>query len=207
MIKFDTLFKRGKDGKVIPEINPVCSWVLGTENGLMTIKLDGITVRPRWVAEAGTAGWRIDKFDKRLDAWITCDATLQENKPIWEAWQKLDFKNDGVYVVYGRDIKGNPHNLADNLMIKIQPVDYNLIVAKGKSKIRRGPGQTAQLMYNEILDEFLESPEIEGLVFHLEDTGMGLKFAAKITKADYGLPWPEPKVVIDMQTSNVIPSV
>lgn len=205
MIKFDTLFKRGADGKVIPEINPPCTWVLSTDNGLMTIKLDGVTIQPQWCSGPGPAHWNIRV--KEGNDWRLSEPGSQQDKTIWMAWQMADFKGDGIYVVYGKDFKGNPHNMTCNQMIKVMPVDHNLIIARGKSKITRGVGQTEKRLYDQILDEFTESPEIEGLMFHLEDQQMNLIAGASITKKDFGLDWPAPKITIDMSTSNVIPAV
>lgn len=213
MVKFDDVFKRGADGRVIPEITPEAQWILSTDNGLMTIKIDGICVRAYWQLPQGNTataennwGWVLERKLKD-GGWAKTNPTNPHDAPIYTAWKNMEIRQDGIFEVYGKDIKGNPHNLSDNFMIRIIPVEYSLIVAKGVSRIYRGPAQTARGLYDTIKAEFLESPDIEGLVFHLEDVGMKLKSAARVTKKDFGMPWPEPKVTIDMSTSNIIPAV
>ena len=67
----------------------------------------------------------------------------------------------------------------------------------------RGYGITAKMFYDSILAELTESQEIEGLVFHLEESGgMKLKAGAKIERRDYGLPWPAPKSNVDIVVVN-----
>ncbi len=183
MMTVPKLFRTDAHGQAIPMITEGCEWVLSTDNGIMTIKLDGVQVK----VEFDVNHWKISKAmgDSR---WM---ATHRDDQPeIWRAFENLDVKNIGVYEVYGKGINGNPHEISDTFMIKVFPVDYTLIVAKGNTKVLRGPTQTVKMLYDNIKAELMESPEIEGFVFHLEGPEMKLQSACKVRKKDFGIAWP-----------------
>jgi hypothetical protein len=185
MVKIPVMFKRDNNNRVIPELNPECEWILSKDNGLMTIKIDGICVQ---VAYEQGKGWTIDKRMPNGTGWYT---TTQVSDPLlWKAFDAQNAKMSGIFEVYGVGIHGNPHGADGTYMIKIAPVDYTLIVARNNTKVNRGPMYSAQTLFDNIKAELEESPEIEGFVFHLENSDMDLARACKIRRKDYGLPWP-----------------
>lgn len=183
-----TLFQRGADKLVLPTINPLCAWVLNTDAGLMTIKIDGVLVKV--TLESST--WCIYKRMSET-AFMKTNQDDPLDAPLWEAFHAQDVKTNGIFEVYGKTIKNNPYKIDKHFMIKVFPVDYTLIISKYTTKIKRGWGVPVGELFDEIRAELASSPEVEGLVFHLEEaSGLALKGAAKVKRTDFGLPWPAP---------------
>lgn len=184
--KIPSVFVKDSTGKAIPEVNLAALWVLESAQGLMTIKMDGICCR----LTLEDSKWRVGK---RMDDGKFMNIAEDDfiDKRFWDAFHNMDIKSTGIFEAYGKDFKGNPYGLGKNLMVKIQPVDSVLIVPRPDHKIRRGPGVSAKDLFEAVRQELVESPEIEGLVFHLEKTtGMQLEAIAKVKKVDFGLQWP-----------------
>lgn len=184
-----TLFERDDTRKVIPSVRPGCEWVLNSEVGITTIKMDGVLVRV--TLEDGK--WRIAKR-MGADTFMATNREDDLDKPLWEAFDAQDVKSTGMFEVYGKAVRGNPYGIDKNLMIKVFPPDASLIVQKNLTGIRRGPGITPQQLFDMIKKELSESPEIEGLVWHVEGPNLSLVKAAKIKRTDFGLSWPVPVV-------------
>lgn len=192
------LFLRGADKLVTPTINPQCDWVLNSDAGLMTIKIDGVLVKV--TLEGGQ--WCIHKRMSE-SSFMKTNREDTLDAPFWEAFDAQDVKTNGMFEVYGKSIKGNPYGINKNFMIKVFPVDYTLILARHTTRIKRGWGTSVGELFEAIKSELTESPEIEGLVFHYEESnGLSLKAAAKVKRTDFGLPWPVKADIRDMVVVN-----
>lgn len=189
--KIPTLFLKDEKRHALPEINPLCEWVLDSSEGLMSIKMDGICAR----VELIDGKWTVSKrMSEKNFMRINPDDFI--DKHLWEAFNNQDCKSNGIFEAYGKDIKGNPYDMDKNLMIKISPVDFSIVVPRGSTTIKRGFGCTVKELFESVRDELGMSPDIEGLVWHLESpTGMVLQKAAKIKRVDFGFPWPVKAVV------------
>lgn len=197
MLKIPVMFER-QNGLVYPKLAQGCEWIMSGDNGLMTIKIDGICVQVSF--EQGK-GWVISKWNKATSSWQPTNSIT--DALIWKAFEGAEMKTPGIFEVYGEGINGNPHGAAGTFMIKTIPVDYTLIVARNNTKVQRGPMFTVEKLFNDIQAELMESPDIEGFVFHLENGDMELAKACKIRKKDFGIPWPTPKAV-DVKTNETL---
>lgn len=194
LVNIPVLFKRDQNNLVIPELTEGCEWAMVNPTALITIKLDGIAVKSHWNFQQSRYS-----LSKLVDGkWV--ETTIISDPIIWEAWKNNTFKQDAVFEVFGDQVNGNPHNINYTGMVKTQPIIYDLIVKN--PVILRSASMDVQTFYSQIKKELEESPEIEGLVFHLEGLQMRLEKAAKIRKKDFGIPWPAPK-----PDSNVIITV
>ena len=196
-MKIPTVFKADENGLAVPEFNADCEWV-NSEDGLMTIKLDGEQV----MVELQDNKWKIFKLYLGGE-YFELFRSMNSDAPYWKAFDNQDVKSIGKFEVYGKDIKGNPHKINDTYMIKVFPVDMSLIVNRD-----RGPRRSTIIpvgdFFNSVKKELEESPEIEGFVFHLEGQSMTLKKIAKVTKKDFGIAWPPVEKVAETNTTQAL---
>ena len=189
--KIKTLFVKDPTTKlVIPQLNEDMEWVLEGQ-GLMTIKIDGINVKLKRNYAGKITPYKMLKGYAN-NTYVVVSEHDSMDKPIWEAFEALNSKEEGFYEAYGPGINGNPHNAERNLLIKTIPVGGALMVSINAPGLRvnRGPKVTVQELYDSLRAELDESPQIEGLVFHLEQPSMNpIKFA-KIKRRDFGFVWP-----------------
>ena len=200
-MKIQTIFRRDQQtGLVIPEFAYDFSWTLTRINSLMTIMLDGIAVEVNWHTPSGE--WKLDCLptNTRLSRHMVMTNTL-EDIAIKAAFNAMAMKSNGIYLAYGLNINGNPHKLSKSLMLQLQPINYNLVVAANKTLVNRSPNITTQTFYDTLQQELIESPEIKGFVFHLESAQGKCIEIGKIKRTDFGLSWP----AVNMQ-SNIIKS-
>lgn len=185
----------------IPKIKEEFRWVLQDTGSLMTIKIDGIAVR---VTSPVDGQWKIAK---RMTDGSFMPLAMEDFPEVWEAWDNLAYKTDGMYVVYGPKIKGNPQNTTKHLMIKTFPVDSKLIVNRADVKIKRFATITDQEFYNSVVKELSES-NVEGLVFHKEGPGMKLISVCQITRRQLGFIWPKQlnAEIIEASNNQVLPA-
>lgn len=185
-MKIQPLFKYSEHGLVRPELTPGCEWVLEGK-GWISAKLDGITVRV-----AGTSLLkRTTSGNDSTEIYISCKPG--EDDVLIKACGEVVKKPDGIYVIAGPGIRGNPHNLKDVQMVGVYPIDTALIIYSSTGIIR-GTGITVQMLYDSI-QKTLSDPltDAEGVVFHHEQwlggrwIPLGL---AQVTRKDFGLPWP-----------------
>lgn len=199
-----TLFKRHVDHKrVIPQLNEECAWVLAGD-GFITIKIDGI--RCKVSKDPASNEWKLwRKFEAApTGAYILCKKDCPADEPYFEAFDSLSPKTEGIYVAYGPDFKGNPQGADANRLVKIVPIETCLMVPAATTKIRRGATVTVEKLYDSIQSELLDSPEIEGLVFVLEQPSMCPIKWAKIERKDFGYVWPPVKAMSSTISPNLM---
>lgn len=177
MQKIPTMYPRDETKKghpVMPGVKPECAWVEAGE-GIATQKLDGTNVK----VEAGKLFKRQkpkngEPYDEA--AYVEARRDDPSDKYIWEAFDRLVTKWDGIYEAIGPKIQGNPEGFKDHALIRVVPMSDILNLAMAVPRTFEG------------LREFLSTSRIEGVVFHHQDGRL-----AKIKRRDFGLPWPLPR--------------
>jgi len=169
MQKIPTMFERDESVKGHPvkdHIKTECYWVVDGE-GVATHKLDGTNVK----IEAGALYKRQKPASGDYDeaSYVLVDSGEPENKYIWEAFEALDDKQDGIYEALGPKIQGNPEKLARHRLIRVVPFNENFTLNDAPRTF-------------DALKEYLANKDIEGIVFHHPDGRM-----AKLKKRDFGL--------------------
>lgn len=138
--------------------NPECAWVFEGD-GIATRKIDGINVK----IENGVAYERIKPilFDYvEADYGPVVDPVV---KRAVEARQYLD----GIYEVYGEDIRNNKEKVKGQHLVSLIPLDHTLVI------------QDVPRTYRGLMGLF-STTSIEGIVFHRENGAM-----AKIKTSDF----------------------
>lgn len=193
-------------------ITPGCECVLKGET-VATVKLDGSCC---YISPNGTF---YKRYDARVDAngklkkplpegaipccdpdpitghwphWLECDVNKKEDKWFIEAFNNCNFKdivgrkvNRCTLEAIGPHFQGNPYNLEEDIL---EP---------------HGIRRIEELSYKEIsvdlLKEYLETHEIEGIVFwsfEVGEIGRNIRVLrlvepiCKIKRSDFGLKWP-----------------
>ncbi len=207
VVKVQNLFKKDAQGLVIPELaSDDMQWVISVQKMpgqcFQTIKVDGITVKVRW-KEGQKNLWRRTKVDDQ-SIWFLCRRDCVEDAPLWEAYD--NYKNgkadEGTYVAYGPQIKGNPQNADCHLMVKVDPVEHSIIMYNGSGIVRGG---TVQDLYDSLKKELAES-DCEGVVFQYEYPSMKLNAAAQVTRKDFGYEWPLKPSTLPQEALSQAPS-
>ena len=178
------LFKTSEHGLAVPEINKDCKWVLEGK-GFVTAKLDGINVQV-----INGALWKRTANTPEIESYMPADD--MKDKLIFDAYWNTKWRPDGVYEVVGPGVKGNPHKIEVLHMVRVMPLESALIMQG--DLVKRGPGVTVQQLYDSI-HKTLSDPltDAEGIVFQIEEWVNGkfvTRAACKVTKRDFGLPWP-----------------
>lgn len=185
MKKMKTLFDRHFVNHKIVGIDSTpaigCEWVLNGE-GIATRKLDGTCC----LIKDGVLFARFDwKRGRNLpDGAIPCqpqadDITgsfphwipvTDEAKFKWHrlAFTKLDDKADGTFELIGEHFNGNPEKVKSGDIL----VRHGSIILEGVPRTFEG------------IRDFLETHELEGIVFHRENGDM-----CKIKRTDFGFEW------------------
>lgn len=192
MKKIPTMFVRDNKFRATPVLASSCEWVLRDE-GIITIKIDGINVKIEKPHDSNEMKLfrRIKGYDEANGYnYVPCSKDDPSDKWLWEAYDNLKYKSEGYYEAYGPNIQGNPHKADKPSLIKIGPIDAELIVARSTTRIKRGGGVRVEEFFSTIKDELAESPEIEGLVFVVETSGIKPVKWAKIKRKDFGFRWP-----------------
>jgi hypothetical protein len=179
MKKIPTIFKRDLNNlkAVTPEANPDCAWVFDGEgvatrkyDGTCCMVKDGVLWKRREIKEGQQfpSDFQLADFDdvtKKSVGWVPV-TDAKEDRWHLEAWNNIGKSAaDGTYELCGPKVQGNPENLVNHVLIP--------------------HSEAAQYEVPRSLDgikQFLESMDIEGLVFHHPDGRM-----AKIKKRDFGL--------------------
>ena len=183
MKKMTTLFKKNPEnlGRVINELNPKNAWVY--ESGIATRKFDGTAcaiingeLYKRYDAKKGKKApegaipcQEADEQTGHHPHWVKCDRNDKSVKYHFEAFDKLDAKENGTYELCGPKINKNKEKFAEHLLI---PHGLELLNLKDFTFKR--------------IKEYLENPanDIEGIVFH-DSKGTGKM--CKIRKSDFGI--------------------
>ena len=183
MKKISTVFKKNPNNLalVINEVNPENQWVLDGD-GIATRKWDGTACavingelykrydvkKGRAVPEGAIPCQEPDEITGHWPHWVKCDRNNTADKYHWEAWDyahSCQILLDGTYELCGPKINGNKEELDDHQFIAhdacIENIDDRSFLS---------------------LKDYLNSHNIEGIVFHHPDGRM-----AKIRKTDFGL--------------------
>jgi len=179
MKKIPTIFKRNQENMeaILPEPNESCSWVFAGE-GVATRKYDGTCCMVEdgklWKRREIKKGETIpDKF-KMADydevtgktvGWMPATDNKEDRWHL-EAFGDANFPN-GTYELCGPKVQGNPEGLDSHVLVPHSEATQYENVPRTFDGIK----------------SFLESLDIEGLVFHHPDGRM-----AKIKKRDYQQP-------------------
>ena len=186
MKKITTLFKKNPEnlGLVINEINPCNQWVFDGD-GIPTRKYDGTACaiikgeiykrydvkKNRSVPEGAIPCQEPDLITGHHPHWLKCSNDKNEDKYFFEGFDSLaDISQveDGTYELIGEKIQGNPEKIQGHHLVK-----------HGAKKII---GLTYPLTFDN-LRQYLESVDIEGIVFHHISDGR----MCKIRKSDFGI--------------------
>jgi hypothetical protein len=176
MQKIPTMYPRDETKKghpVMPGVKPECAWVEAGE-GIATRKLDGTNVK----IEGGNLFKRQkpkngEPYDEA--AYVDANRADPSDKYIWEAFDALPGKLDGIYEAVGPKIQGNPDSFEKHTLVRVVPPDPSLVTGVAS---RTFDGIKA----------FLAGNVLEGIVFHHPDGRF-----AKIKRRDFGIQWPVAK--------------
>ena len=182
-------------GRVIKEVNPENEWVINGF-GVPTRKLDGTSTAifdgklykrfdvKLWKNKKGKktifteaqikakipvgaiACQEPDKITGHFPHWILCDRNDNSNKYHFEAFDKLENKEDGTYELCGEKVQGNPEKIKGHELIK-----------HGSEILR------VSYLTFEGIKAYLENYDIEGIVFHHSENDK----MCKIRKTDFGI--------------------
>lgn len=185
MKKISTLFKKDQNdlGRVINEINPENAWALDPAESTATRKYDGTACaiiegaiykrydvkKGKQVPDGAIPCQEPDEITGHWPHWIMCNPEDPADKFHIEGFRNLieDYAvEDGTYELCGPKVQGNPEGF-----------EKHTLVLHGAHQL--------MLVYPltfENLRDYLESVDIEGIVFHHKDGRM-----CKLRKSDYGL--------------------
>lgn len=184
MKKISTLFKKDPNdlGRVINEVNPENQWVFDGF-GIPTRKYDGTACaiingelykrydvkKGKPVPDGAIPCQEADEITGHHPHWVKCEQNDPSNKYHFEAFTALEDKTDGTYELIGTKIQGNPEGITQG----------HILVLHGDHKLH---GLVYPLTFENI-KQYLESVDIEGIVFHHNLTGR----MCKIRKSDFGI--------------------
>lgn len=182
-------------GRVIKEVNPENEWVINGF-GIPTRKFDGTSTAifdgnlykrfdvKLWKKKRGKTiifteeqlkakipkgaipCQKPDEKSGHFPHWILCDRNDNSNKYHFEAFDKLENKEDGTYELCGEKVQGNPEKIKGHELIKhgIEVLIVPYLTFEG-------------------MRTYLENHDIEGIVFHHSENDK----MCKIRKTDFGL--------------------
>lgn len=187
-MKIEKLFKSDQHGNALPELTPGMEWVLNNPKTMISIMLRGVALQVTFPDEK--TGWTLAALPTNTNSTYAITDGFPQDKAILEAFKRQTTKSTGTFIAYGKNVWGNPHNLTDTFLMRLTPIDGNLIVGKNKTKVKLVQHVTVKDFYDSVKEELAESPEIYGLVFFVEDTSQKQVLLAKVRQKDMGLQWP-----------------
>ena len=196
MEKISTLYKKDPNdlGRVINEVAPENSWVIEGD-GVATQKFDGTATaiidgklykrydvklfkRKRGkvitftdeqikakIPKGAIACQDADEKSGHWPHWVECDRNNPADKLHYEAFDADKFE-DGTYELCGEKVQGNPEKVTGHKLIK-----HGSVVLPITDFTFEG------------LRKYLETAEMEGIVFHHKKDGR----MCKIRKSDFGI--------------------
>lgn len=186
MIKITTLFKKDPNdlGKVINEINPENQWVFDGF-AIPTRKYDGTATAiingelyKRYDAKKGKKPpigaipcQEADPITGHHPHWVKCDINNPSDKFHFEGYNSLAEKEvikDGTYELIGEKVQGNPEKIEGHHLVR-----HGAHILLGIEQPYTFEG----------LKDYLQSVNIEGIVFHHVNNGK----MCKIRKSDFGI--------------------
>jgi len=180
MKKISTLYKKDPDrlSRVVNEVNPENSWVFA--NGYATRKYDGTASaiiggevykrydvkKGREVPPAAIPCQEPDEITGHHPHWVKCNRDDKSDRYHFEAFDDNSGLEDGTYELCGPKVQGNPEKF-----------DKHYLVKHGSDLL-----DIKDLSFDG-LKEYLNSHDIEGIVFHEIDG----ERMCKIRKTDFGI--------------------
>ena len=186
MKKISTLFKKDPNdlGKVINEVNPENKWVFDGE-GIATRKYDGAATaiingelykrydvkNGKQVPDGSIPCQEADLITGHHPHWLKCSKEKNEDKYFFEGYNsltELSKVEDGTYELIGEKVQGNPEKI------------------EGHHLVKHGVKELIGLVHPMTFDnlkQYLETVDIEGIVFHHKSDGR----MCKLRKSDFGL--------------------
>jgi hypothetical protein len=185
--KIPNIFKRGEDGLLTDEVNPLCKWVFNGE-GIPTIKWDGTCVmiegdgyfKRRTVtdAQAQKNGWpegfrrcESDPLTGKTFGWVPV-GDGPEDKQFHQGLEWLRQHHglkDGTYELIGPKVQGNPHGKTEHQLVKHGVDSIHIPWERNFADLR-----------SFFLCQMENGAYLEGIVFHHPDGRM-----AKIKARDF----------------------
>lgn len=183
MKKISTLFKKDPNdlSRVLNEVNPENQWVFDEHGVIATRKYDGTACaiinhelykrydvkKGKQIPEAAIPCQEPDAITGHWPHWVKCEPNDPGSKWHLEAFNNSDWKAyDGTYELCGPKVQGNPEQF-----------ETHVLVRHGDDELTDCVGWSF-----EELKEYLNTHDIEGIVFH----GNGNKMC-KIRKSDFGI--------------------
>lgn len=187
------VFKCDRSGLAVPELAEGNEWLFDPQRRrVTTIILDGYYIK----IQGQHGHWRILGFDERGTEY---EIPLSEGKndyekAILQAYDDLWSKQAGLYVLYGRGIMGNPYGMPKAKLLRVSPCNYNLIVPNYANreeacKVNLKTALEPQILFQQVKEEFYESPMVVGLMFQEEGNGLEMINAARVLRTQFGLEW------------------
>lgn len=174
MQKIPTMYSRDESLRGHPVkagVKPECAWVEAGE-GLPTRKLDGVNVKIEGGKLYKRQKPKVGDYDEA--AYVEARRDDPSDRYIWEGFDALPLKLDGIYEAVGPKIQANPDEFPSHMLIRVVPPDMSVLTLASQPT-RTFEGLRAWLGLN----------AVEGIVFHHPDGRL-----AKIKRRDYGLSWP-----------------
>lgn len=180
MKKLTTLYQKDPTnlGRVIHQLRPENAWVL--ESGIPTRKFDGTSCaiingelykrfdlkKGRTLPPNAIPCQEPDAKSGHHPHWVLCDRNDKSNKWHFVAFDQLDPKEDGTYELCGEKVQRNPEGIQGHRLIKhgSEVLDITDFSFEG-------------------LKAYLETADIEGIVFHDKNSDR----MCKIRKSDFGI--------------------
>ena len=181
MKKIKTLFKKNPEnlGRVINEVDPDNQWVF-EGLAIATQKFDGTACaiingklfarydvkKGRAVPHGAIPCQEPDEITGHWPHWVECEPANNQFKWHFEAFNKLENKEEGTYELIGEKIQGNPEGILGHCLVRHGEVEL----------------QITDFSF-EGLKKYLTEANIEGIVFHNKIDGR----MCKLRKKDFGI--------------------
>lgn len=183
------------NGLAMPELKPESKWVLENAATMITIKINGELIR---INDSGKPLRLLPSAEGKFE--VLASEAFPADRFVLEAYKNYmhgvgnQSLSAGYYVAFGPDIKGNPMGAEEPYMLCVSPMTTgSLIVQRCMTGLKMAEPKNVTAFYESVKRELEESPDIEGLVFLLEESIYKPLAWAQVRRQEFGLPWPAPK--------------
>lgn len=193
MKKISTLFKKNPSnlGLVTNEVDPNNQWVFDGEgvphrkfDGSACAIIDGVLYK-RYDAKHGKKApegaipcQEPDTVSGHHPHWVKCYRHKLEDKYFWEAFDNYGvLPQDGTYELIGEKIQGNPEKISGHKLIPHNRFILSELIYTSFTD------HTKIILSFDYIKKYLETTDIEGIVFHHKTDGR----MCKIRKSDFGI--------------------
>lgn len=182
-LKIPHLFKRDEQGLAIAELSDEkYKWVTDGR-GWASYKLVGIPARLITV-EGGSLNCQVWDEEKGYWRFYSAEKDPAVKVAFFELPQRL--LQEGQFVVYGKDVRGNPHGAEGTYMTRTSPVSNLLMIPSHTVRLRPYTATTVKELYDTLKKELLEArTNVPGVVFHSEVNGQ-TQDMVQVTMEDFG---------------------